>query len=74
MTVARQCPECGAHFHAPDQASLDALLHAHILAEHGVKADEKTLAYIAGLESTLAELRSENEALKARQKRKDKQS
>jgi hypothetical protein len=72
MTETVQCPECKAHFSAADRASVQGVLDAHIYAEHSLKADAKTLAHIAGLESTLAELRSENEALKARKPRKVK--
>jgi hypothetical protein len=71
VTQGATCPECRAHFNASDELSACALRDEHVRLEHGLKCDEKTLAYIADLESKNEALNLEIEALKA-PKRKEK--
>lgn len=69
MTHSAECPECRAHFSASDELSVRAMRDHHIQWEHGVKIDERTLAYIADLEGRNEALNLEIEALKARKRK-----
>lgn len=68
MSHSLVCPECRAHFTAPDEILAHDLLRAHLTAEHGFKVDEKTRAYIVDLETEIALLKVENQALKSKKR------